>query len=154
VWNTFFVPQMGSMIYTMPNMVTRLNLEADRTGVFPGRSAHFSGDGFPGMEFNVYSVPRQQFASWAAAAKGKPPLDAQSYKQLERPSSYVKPTIYGSVAPGLFQAIAMGHPPVVPQAHNLPAPGASTAQPNSPVEGRSPTTQPSPNPQPATGAHQ
>src|SRR5438874_514879 len=41
VWSTFFVPQMGSMIYTMPNMVTRLNLEADRQGVFPGRSAHF-----------------------------------------------------------------------------------------------------------------
>src|SRR5215218_834476 len=49
VWNTFFVPQMGSMIYTMPNMTTRLNLMADRPGVFPGRSAHFSGDGFPGM---------------------------------------------------------------------------------------------------------
>ena len=54
VWNTFFVPQMGSMIYTMPNMATRLNLQADGTGVFEGRSAHFSGDGFPGMEFNVY----------------------------------------------------------------------------------------------------
>src|SRR5689334_23594252 len=45
VWNTFFVPQMGSMIYTMPNMTTRLNLQADRQGVFEGRSAHFSGDG-------------------------------------------------------------------------------------------------------------
>ena len=155
VWNTFFVPQMGSMIYTMPNMVTRLNLEADRTGVFPGRSAHFSGDGFPGMEFNVYSVPPQQFASWAAAAHGNGPLDALRYQQLQRPSSYVKPVIYGSVAPGLFQAIAMGHPPSAQQSpHNLPAPGASTAQPNSALEGRSPTTQPSPSPQPVTGAHQ
>jgi cytochrome o ubiquinol oxidase subunit 2 len=153
VWNTFFVPQMGSMIYTMPNMVTRLNLEADRTGVFPGRSAHFSGDGFPGMEFNVYSVSPQQFASWAAAARAKAPLDAQSYKQLERPSSYVKPTIYGSVAPDLFQAIATGRQPSMQQSpHNLPAPGASTAQPNSPLEGRSPTTQPPPAPQPAPGA--
>src|SRR5437870_3450686 len=52
VWNTFFVPQMGSMIYTMPGMTTRLNLEADLQGVFPGRSANFSGDGLPGMEFN------------------------------------------------------------------------------------------------------
>ena len=143
VWNVFFVPQMGSMIYTMPNMTTRLNLQADRTGVFEGRSAHFSGDGFPGMEFNVYSVPRQQFATWAAAARAKPPLDPRSYKMLERPSSYVKPMIFGNVVPGLFQAIASGHPPPVQQPpHNLPAPGASTAQPNSPLEGPSPASQP------------
>ena len=153
VWNVFFVPQMGSMIYTMPNMTTRLNLEADRTGVFEGRSAHFSGDGFPGMEFNVYSVPRQQFAAWAAGAHAKPPLDARSYKLLERPSSYVKPMIFGNVAPGLFEAIAMGRPPSAQQQqpHNLPSPGASTAQPNSPLEGPSPASQP-PAKVPAPGA--
>ena len=48
VWNVFFVPQMGTMIYTMPRMTTRLNLQADRQGIFDGLSAHFSGDGFPG----------------------------------------------------------------------------------------------------------
>src|SRR6476469_1779036 len=32
VWNAFFVPQMGSMIYTMPGMTTRLNLQADKQG--------------------------------------------------------------------------------------------------------------------------
>src|SRR3954452_18127821 len=69
VWNTFFVPQMGTMIYTMPNMTTRLNLEADRQGVFYGRSAHFSGDGFPGMEFNVNAVAPQQFAAWAQSPR-------------------------------------------------------------------------------------
>src|SRR3954467_14693718 len=56
VWNTFFVPQMGTMIYTMPRMATRLNLQADRQGSFEGRSAHFSGDGFPGMEFKVQAL--------------------------------------------------------------------------------------------------
>src|SRR3954469_15897673 len=48
VWNVFFVPQMGTMIYTMPRMATHLNLQADRQGVFPGRSAPFSGVCFPG----------------------------------------------------------------------------------------------------------
>ena len=153
VWNVFFVPQLGTMIYAMPNMTTRLNLEADKPGIFYGRSAHFSGDGFPGMEFNVYSVPRQQFGAWAAAASGKPPLDANAYQLLQMPSSYVKPMIYGSVAPELFQAIAMGHPPSgEKQPHNLPSPGASTAKPNSPLEGPSPASQP-PAKVPATGAH-
>jgi cytochrome o ubiquinol oxidase subunit 2 len=126
VWNTFFVPQMGSMIYTMPRMTTRLNLEADRPGVYPGRSAHFSGDGFPGMEFNVQAVSPQQFAAWAQAAHGAPlALDAPAYAQLSKPTSYVKPMTYSNVAPGLFDAIATGHtlpPQQLP--HNSRAPGA------------------------------
>ena len=128
VWNTFFVPQMGSMIYTMPNMVTRLNLQADRQGVFPGRSAHFSGDGFPGMEFNVNSVSPQQFAAWVQSAHGVGRvLDGRSYAQLSEPSSYVKPMTFGAVAPGLFDAIAAGRAQRSEQVpHNRPAPGAGT----------------------------
>src|SRR5438067_396648 len=64
VWNVFFVPQLGTQIYTMPRMTTRLNLEADRQGTFEGLSAHFSGDGFPGMRFQVHAVLPQQFAVW------------------------------------------------------------------------------------------
>jgi cytochrome o ubiquinol oxidase subunit 2 len=126
VWNTFFVPQMGSMIYTMPNMTTRLNLEADRQGVFPGRSAHFSGDGFPGMEFNVNAVSPQQFAAWANGARGSgPALDARNYALLAQPSSYVKPMTFSNVIPGLFEAIATGKKPSATQLpHNRPAPGA------------------------------
>src|SRR5438309_10063402 len=126
VWNTFFVPQMGSMIYTMPNMVTRLNLEADRQGVFPGRSAHFSGDGFPGMEFNVQSVSPQQFAAWVQSAHGSGrALDASAYAQLSQPTSYVKPMTFSAVAPSLFDAIATGHAPQPQQLpHSRPAPGA------------------------------
>jgi cytochrome o ubiquinol oxidase subunit 2 len=126
VWNTFFVPQMGSMIYTMPGMTTRLNLEADRQGVFPGRSAHFSGDGFPGMEFNVNSVSPQQFAGWvqSAHAAGQA-LDARAYGQLSQPTSYVKPMIFSAVTPGLFDAIASRHaPPPQQLPHSRPAPGA------------------------------
>lgn len=125
VWNVFFVPQMGTMIYTMPNMTTRLNLEADRQGVFWGRSAHFSGDGFPGMEFAVHSVPPQQFAAWASGAHGAGPvLDAAAYKQLSLPTSYVKPMTYSNVAPGLFEAIAAGKAPAPQQLpHSRPSPG-------------------------------
>jgi cytochrome o ubiquinol oxidase subunit 2 len=117
---------MGSMIYTMPNMVTRLNLEADRQGVFPGRSAHFSGDGFPGMEFNVNSVSPQQFAAWVQSAHGSGrALDAPAYAQLSQPTSYVKPMTFSAVAPGLFDAIATGRAPQPQQLpHSRPAPGA------------------------------
>jgi cytochrome o ubiquinol oxidase subunit II len=120
VWNVFFVPQMGSMIYTMPRMTTRLNLQADRQGVFEGRSAQFSGDGFPGMEFNVSSVAPEQFASWAQSARSSGQvLDARSYAQLAKPSSYVKPMTFSTVVPGLFEAIVTGRaPPTQQLPHN------------------------------------
>jgi cytochrome o ubiquinol oxidase subunit 2 len=127
VWNAFFVPQMGTMIYTMPRMTTRLNLQADRQGVYEGLSSHFSGDGFPGMQFKVQALPPDQFAMWAQGARGAGgTLDAAGYAQLEKPSSYVKPVTYGAVAPGLFDAIvanrALPNPIPAPK-HNQPVDG-------------------------------
>ena len=121
VWNTFWVPQMGTMIYTMPRMATRLNLQADRQGSFKGLSGHFSGDGFPGMEFQVQSLPPDQFAMWAQGARGQgQALDGRSYAELSKPSSYVKPMTYGTVAPGLFDAIVANRAPEAPVQHNQP----------------------------------
>jgi cytochrome o ubiquinol oxidase subunit 2 len=128
VWNAFFVPQFGTMIYTMPRMTTRLNLQADRQGVYEGLSAHFSGDGFPGMQFKVHALPPQQFAAWAAGARGKgAALDGRSYAELSKPSSYVKPMTYGAVAPGLFDAIVANRTPPTPvptPQHNRPVSGS------------------------------
>ena len=112
VWNSFFVPQMGTMIYTMPRMTTRLNLQADKPGTYNGLSSHFSGDGFPGMQFQVQSLPADQFAMWAQGARGQgPALDGRGYAELSKPSSYVKPMTYGAVAPGLFDAIVADRAP-------------------------------------------
>jgi len=124
VWNSFFVPQMGTMIYTMPGMATRLNLQADKQGEYEGLSAHFSGDGFPGMQFKVQAIPADQFAMWAEGGHGGPALDGKAYAELAKPSSYVKPMTYGSVAPGLFDAIMMNRAPQKMLPHNPPAPPA------------------------------
>src|SRR5215469_12676125 len=51
VMNAFFVPQLGSMIYTMNGMATQLNLSANDSSKFMGLSAMFSGAGFPDMHF-------------------------------------------------------------------------------------------------------
>jgi len=112
VMNSFFVPQLGGQIYTMAGMTTRLHLQADRPGSYQGLSSQFSGDGFSGMRFTVNAVPPAQFASWAAQAKaGALVLDAASYATLSKPSQRVAPFTYGSVVPGLFDAIS-GQKPV------------------------------------------
>ena len=127
VWNSFFVPQMGTMIYTMPRMTTRLNLQADRPGVYNGLSSHFSGDGFSGMQFQVQALPADQFAMWAQGAHASQlRLDGAGYAELSKPTSYVKPVTYGTVAPGLFDAIVANRTPpnpAPPPEHNQPANG-------------------------------
>src|SRR6202051_3623909 len=82
VMNAFFIPQFGSMIYTMNGMVTRLGLRADEGGTYQGLSSHFSGDGFPDMLFDVHVVSEPEFASWASnAVKGDRVLTGRSYRQ-------------------------------------------------------------------------
>jgi cytochrome o ubiquinol oxidase subunit II len=106
VMNSFFVPQLGSQIYTMGGMTTHLSLLADTPGEYPGFSANFSGDGFSQMRFVVRSVPAGDFDAWLEQVRGAGSgLDAAGYAQLARPSKAVPPTTYRSVEPKLFERI-------------------------------------------------
>jgi cytochrome o ubiquinol oxidase subunit II len=107
VMNSFFVPQLGSQIYTMPNMVTRLNLEADQPGTFEGLSAQFSGDGFSDMRFDVVSTEAEAFKDWVNTTKTQGGvLDAGTFKELERPAKADGAQTYGQVSEGLFDSIS------------------------------------------------
>jgi cytochrome o ubiquinol oxidase subunit 2 len=133
VMNSFFVPQLGSQIYTMAGMATRLNLQADKPGSYAGISAQFSGDGFPGMKFNYDAVSQGQFDGWIAAAKGQgPALDAAGYGALARESKNVVPYTYRAVTPGLFESIVTMQAP--------PAETPHTGRPNAAVSPRSPAS--------------
>jgi cytochrome o ubiquinol oxidase subunit 2 len=106
VMNSFFVPELGSQIYTMPGMTTQLNLQADDAGVYKGLSAQFSGDGFADMRFAVAALAPDQFAGWVESAKTQgQPLDLAAYDALAQPSEAVAPVTYTHVAPGLFETI-------------------------------------------------
>jgi cytochrome o ubiquinol oxidase subunit 2 len=106
VMNSFFVPQLGSQIYTMAGMVTRLYLQADHAGSYRGMSANYSGAGFSDMVFKVNAVPADKFAQWVTATHASgPTLDAQSYAELAKPSQAVTPFTYRAVAPDLFNGI-------------------------------------------------
>jgi cytochrome o ubiquinol oxidase subunit 2 len=106
VMNSFFVPQLGSQIYTMAGMTTHLNLLADNPGDYPGLSTNFSGDGFSNMRFTVTAVPPGDFAGWVAKVQGAgSALDDPGYAELTKASSAVAPTTYRSVDPKLFERI-------------------------------------------------
>ncbi len=106
VMNSFFVPQLGSQIYTMAGMTTHLNLLADRPGEYPGISANYSGDGFADMRFTVNAVSAGDFDKWLAQVRGAgSALDAAGYAALAKPSKAVPATAYGSVEKNLFERI-------------------------------------------------
>jgi cytochrome o ubiquinol oxidase subunit II len=107
VMNAFFVPQLGSMIYTMNGMATQLNLNANEAGTFMGLSAMFSGNGFADMHFQTEAVPKAAFDAWTKETSngGRPMLSSQAYKDLSAQSMNIAPFTYSSVEPGLFNKI-------------------------------------------------
>jgi cytochrome o ubiquinol oxidase subunit 2 len=106
VMNSFFVPQLGSQIYTMGGMATTLNLQADTPGTYAGLSANFSGDGFSDMRFDAVALPAADFERWLAGVRaGAEALDAARYAALARPGVAPTSPIFARVAPGLFHTI-------------------------------------------------
>jgi cytochrome o ubiquinol oxidase subunit 2 len=129
VMNVFFVPQLGSMIYTMNGMTTQLNLQADAPGTYRGLSAHFSGDGFSDMHFDVLAVPAERFAAWIEATRNTgPTLDPGSYAALARQSMNTSPFTFRAADPKLFQQIVTQKLP--------PGPGPRTGRPHPSVSPR------------------
>jgi cytochrome o ubiquinol oxidase subunit II len=131
VMNVFFVPQLGSMIYTMNGMVTQLNLRADREGNYQGLSAMLSGDGFSDMVFDVHVVSALAFPGWAAeAGRGDHILNSDSYAKLARQSVETSKISYRLADPELFGKIAT--------LELAPGPGPeSTTSPGNPDSGAS-----------------
>jgi cytochrome o ubiquinol oxidase subunit 2 len=106
VMNSFFIPRLGSQIYTMAGMVTHVNLEADEAGAFPGLSAHFSGDGFSHMRFTANAVPQADFNAFVSDARASNKvLDQAEYDRLAKPSIADAVVTYHGAMPELFKHI-------------------------------------------------
>ena len=127
VMNTFFVAQLGSMIYTMNGMTTQLNLQADQPGTFHGISGHYSGDGFSDMQFDVVAMPPDAYAAWVAKAReAGPTLDDAAYGDLMKQSSGLKDFTFRDADPQLFRRIVTRALPAGPGPQGQP--GQATAQ--------------------------
>jgi cytochrome o ubiquinol oxidase subunit 2 len=106
VMNAFFVPQLGSQIYTMPGMTSHLNLLAAEEGHYQGFSSHFSGNGFSDMRFVVHALPAAGFADWLAKTRASgESLDADGYAALADHAGSAPARTYGNVSVDLFAHI-------------------------------------------------
>lgn len=110
VMNSFFIPQLGSQIYSMTGMLTKLHLIANEEGVFDGISANYSGSGFSGMKFKAIATSEQGFQDWVAKVKtAQAGLTEEGFPELAKPSENVPATYFSSVTPDLFQHILTKH---------------------------------------------
>lgn len=115
VMNAFFIPQLGSMIYAMNGMETKLHLQSDRVGLTRGLAAHYSGAGFADMNFAVDTLARAEFELWKEQTRSAGrTLDTAAYARLLEPTANLTPTTFGSVDPDLFDAIVRQTAPAAP----------------------------------------
>lgn len=100
--NTFWLPQLGGMEYTMPGRVLPLWLQVDKAGAYWGRSGNFSGVGFAKMQFQVQAVSPSQFTSWAAGVKQADAAMSQADYQALRQPGLTGDATYGGYPAGSF----------------------------------------------------
>ena len=106
VMTSFFIPRLGSQIYAMAGMKTRLNLMADKPGTYSGRNFQFSGRGYSDMKFQVLAEHEADFGQWVKSVRGsEQKLDMAALKKLEMPSSADPVRHFAWVKPALFQTI-------------------------------------------------
>lgn len=80
---SFFIPSLGSQIYTMAGMVTQLHLVANTLGKVMGENTQFNGDHFQDEHFDVEVLPQAGFDQWVAKqqADGRV-FDAHAFETL------------------------------------------------------------------------
>lgn len=105
--NSFWVPSLGSQVYTMSGMSTKLHLMANHTGSYYGSSANISGKGFASMNFTAKSMASTDFNKWVAAARQGDDLTAASYDKLAQPSIPKQPKQYYLMDTNLYDTIVM-----------------------------------------------
>ena len=104
--SAFFVPQLGSQIYAMAGMRTKLHLVANQLGQFEGLNTQYNGDGFSDMHFTVDVMDMEKLQLWFSNVKKTArPLNDLAYQQLLIPTINYKTELYSDADPALFQQV-------------------------------------------------
>ncbi|MDL5364713.1 ubiquinol oxidase subunit II [Xanthomonas sp. NCPPB 2654] len=109
VMNSFFIPHLGTQIYAMAGMETKLHLIANEPGDYFGLSANYSGHGFSKMAFTAHATDQAGFDAWVAKVKAAPKaLDQAEFQVLaanRNDKAQYPVTYYSSVQDGMFKSL-------------------------------------------------
>lgn len=108
--SSFMIPQLGSQIYTMAGMETKLHLIPTHTGELKGLNTQYNGEGFSEMHFRVDVKNADEFAQWVALVKNtKDNLNANRYSQVRQPQINAPLQYFSGVDENLFTAIVTSY---------------------------------------------
>ena len=109
VVNSFHVPALGRTVRVLPGTESQLDAVISQPGTYVGRSGHYSGAGFAGMQFRLLGLDEQAYTAWVDNVRrsGTGPLTRADYLKLARPSVNENVREYASVAPDLYQRIRL-----------------------------------------------
>jgi len=106
VMNSFFIPQLGTQVYAMAGMQTRLHLIADEAGDYAGLSSNYSGRGFSDMTFRTLASSQQDFDAWVQKVKASSTqLSMDEYATVSQPQEKAPVQYFSAVDPKLFNNI-------------------------------------------------
>ena len=100
VMNAFFVPQLGSMIYTMNGMMTQLYLQADQPGDLSTAVGAIQRRRLLRHALHVHAVSAGRFPAWVATARRPGRRSTQpAIARCRSQSQNVPPFTYRAVDP-------------------------------------------------------
>jgi cytochrome o ubiquinol oxidase subunit 2 len=106
--NAFWIPNLGSQVYAMSGMTSKLSLEANSTGTYDGSSSNISGKGYAGMTFKAKSETKKDFDMWARnIAASDNHLTWSEYSKLAEPSENNQVTYYMLHDSDLYNKVIM-----------------------------------------------
>lgn len=106
--SSFWIPNLGGMLYVMNGHVNVLNLIADTPGKYPGSTAEINGSGFAGMRFTAHATSKEDFDRWVRDVRGSSSvLDDERYAQLLQPSENNPEAFYLVTDDELYDKVVM-----------------------------------------------
>lgn len=116
--SAFFIPQLGSQIYAMAGMRTRLHLVADHIGNYDGLDTQYNGAGFSDMHFTVQVVQPAEMQQWINQTKlSTNHLTETAYTTLLIPSTNNLPQLFSGVSENMFENVLMTYMNAVGTVH-------------------------------------
>lgn len=119
--SSFWIPSLGSQIYVMNGMTSKVNLVGNKIGTYKGYNTNINGEGYSGMTFNAKVMDATSYDAWLAQARSsKEEFTYETFESLKKPASDQAERTYvirdRSVVSRIIEETGTGH-----GAHSAPA---------------------------------
>jgi cytochrome o ubiquinol oxidase subunit 2 len=111
--SSFWIPALGTQIYTMGGMDSQLNLKPTKMGNFTGYTTNINGKGYSNMTFTTKVMSSTGFDNWVQnAAASKEQMNMAKYTELSVATPDTQQRTYRLDDSSMFDSIlgqSMGH---------------------------------------------